>query len=65
MAAADRLSGTARLEAFSRLDAEIMRNQAPWVPLFEESRWYLISTRLGCFQLHPVIIMDLPTVCLH
>jgi hypothetical protein len=39
MAAADRLSGTARLEAFSRLDAEIMRNQAPWAPLYEESRW--------------------------
>jgi ABC-type transport system substrate-binding protein len=65
MAAADRLSGTARLEAFSRLDAEIMRNQAPWAPLFEESRWYLISSQLGCFQLHPVFIFDLPTVCLH
>jgi ABC-type transport system substrate-binding protein len=65
MAAADRLSGTARLEAFSRLDAEIMRNQAPWAPLFEESRWYLISSHLGCFQLHPVFIFDLPRVCLH
>jgi len=65
MAAADRLSGTARLEAFSRLDAKIMRNQAPWAPLFEESRWFLISSHLGCFQLHPLFIMDLPTVCLH
>ena len=65
MAAADRLSGTARLEAFSRLDAEIMRNKAPWAPLFEESRWYLISSHLGCFQLHPFFILDLPTVCLH
>jgi ABC-type transport system substrate-binding protein len=67
MAAADRLSGPARLEAFSRLDAEIMRNQAPWAPLFEESRWLFISSRVGCFQLDPVnfIFMDLPTVCLH
>jgi peptide/nickel transport system substrate-binding protein len=67
MAAADRLSGTARLEAFSRLDAEIMRNQAPWAPLFEVSRWLFISSRVGCFQLHPVyfVFMDLPTVCLH
>jgi peptide/nickel transport system substrate-binding protein len=67
MAAADRLSGTARLEAFSRLDAEIMRNQAPWAPLFEESRWLFISSRVGCFQLQPVnfVFMDLPTVCLH
>jgi ABC-type transport system substrate-binding protein len=65
MAAVDRLSGPARLEAFSRLDAEIMRDQAPWAPLFQESRWYLISSRLGCFQLHPVLVIDLPTVCLH
>jgi ABC-type transport system substrate-binding protein len=65
MAAADRLSGTARLEAFSRLDAEIMRNQAPWAPLFEESRWFLISSRVGCFQLHPFFFFDLPTMCLH
>jgi ABC-type oligopeptide transport system substrate-binding subunit len=65
MSAADRLSGTARLEAFSRLDAEIMRNQAPWAPLFEESRWYLISSHLGCFQVHPFFVLDLPAVCLH
>jgi ABC-type transport system substrate-binding protein len=65
MAAADRLSGRARLKAFSRLDAEIMRNQAPWAPLFEESRWFLFSSRVGCFQLHPVFFVDLPTVCLH
>ena len=65
IAAADRLSGDARLEAFSELDADIMRNEAPWAPLFEESKWLFISSRVGCFQLHPVFRFDLATLCVH
>jgi ABC-type transport system substrate-binding protein len=64
MAAADRLKGAARLRVFSELDADIMRNQAPWAPLYEESKWLLISKRVGCFELHPVFRLDLTTVCL-
>jgi ABC-type transport system substrate-binding protein len=64
MASADQLSGSARFQAFSALDADIMRNQAPWAPLYEDSKWLLISKRVGCVQLHPVYRLDLATVCL-
>jgi peptide/nickel transport system substrate-binding protein len=63
MAAADRLTGTARFRAFSKLDADIMRNQAPWAPLYEASTWSLYSTRVGCLKLHPVV-WDLAAMCL-
>jgi ABC-type transport system substrate-binding protein len=63
MAAADRLRGAARFRAFSRLDAEIMRKQAPWVPLFEESNWVFVSKRVGCLRAHPVAMWDLAAIC--
>jgi peptide/nickel transport system substrate-binding protein len=63
MAAADRLTGTARFRAFSKLDADIMRNQAPWVPLYEASAWFLRSKRVGCLQMQPVVV-DLAAMCL-
>jgi peptide/nickel transport system substrate-binding protein len=63
MAAADRLTGAARLQAFSRLDADIMRNEAPWAPLFEESHWVLYSKRVGCLKNQPVILRDFGAMC--
>ena len=63
MAAADRLTGAARLQAFSRLDAEIMRNEAPWAPLFEESHWVLYSQRVGCLKNQPVFLRDFGAMC--
>jgi peptide/nickel transport system substrate-binding protein len=48
MAAADRLHGAARLRAFSKLDADIMRNEAPWAPLYQSSGWLLVSKRVSC-----------------
>jgi peptide/nickel transport system substrate-binding protein/oligopeptide transport system substrate-binding protein len=65
MANADQLSGSARFQAFSALDADIMRSEAPWAPLYEDSKWLLVSKRVGCVQLHPVFRLDLATVCLH
>jgi ABC-type oligopeptide transport system substrate-binding subunit len=64
MAAADRLHGVARLRAFSELDAEIMRNEAPWAPLYETSAWLLLSKRVGCLKLHPVFVRDYAAMCL-
>jgi peptide/nickel transport system substrate-binding protein len=63
LAAADRLSGLARARAFSRLDADIMRNQAPWAPLWEGSNTLLVSKRVGCLKVHPVYIRDLAAMC--
>jgi ABC-type transport system substrate-binding protein len=65
MTAADRLSGIARFQAFSKLDADIMRNEAPWVPLHEGSSWLLVSKRVGCLSAHPLELRDLyDAICL-
>jgi peptide/nickel transport system substrate-binding protein len=53
IATADRLVGGPRFRAFSRLDAEIMREQAPWAPLFEGSSSLFLSTRVGCLKVQP------------
>jgi peptide/nickel transport system substrate-binding protein len=63
LAAAGRLSGAARFRAFSRLDAEIMRNQAPWAPLFEGSAENFVSERVGCLKVHPVLFRDYAAMC--
>lgn len=62
--AADELSGDSRLRAFSLLDADIMRNAAPWAPLYEGSSWLFVSKRVGCLKLHPEFRLDLAAVCL-
>jgi ABC-type transport system substrate-binding protein len=64
MAAAHRLTGSARLQAFSKLDAEIMRTEAPWAPVFEGSRWVFVSKRVGCLKSHPVFRLDYAAICL-
>jgi peptide/nickel transport system substrate-binding protein len=64
MAAADRLTGSARFRAFSRLEAEIMRDQAPWAPLYEQSWWFLASTRVGCLRVQPAVGWDFAAMCL-
>jgi peptide/nickel transport system substrate-binding protein len=64
MAAANRLVGLARLRAFSKLEADIMRDQAPWAPTFEGSWWLLFSERVGCINVDPVFRLDWPTACL-
>ncbi len=65
MAADDRLTGRARARTFSNLDAKIMRNAAPWAPLYEGSNWLFVSKRVGCLKTHPVFRIDLAAVCVH
>ncbi len=64
MAAADRLKGAARFRAFSKLDADIMRNEAPWAPLYESSAWLLVSKRVDCLRAQPVFVRDFAAMCL-
>jgi peptide/nickel transport system substrate-binding protein len=64
MAAADRLRGSARLRAFYELDADIMRNEAPWAPLQETSAWLLVSKRVGCLKVQAVFVRDYAAMCL-
>jgi ABC-type transport system substrate-binding protein len=64
MAAADRLTGMARFRAFSKLDADIMRNEAPWAPLYEGVSMALVSKRVGCLRLQPAAGQDYAAMCL-
>jgi peptide/nickel transport system substrate-binding protein len=64
MATDARLSGPARFRAFSQLDADIMRNQAPWAPIAEGSSWRFVSKRVGCVRLRPVVGLVYGDLCL-
>src|SRR5262249_31328787 len=63
MAADARLSGPARFRAFSQLDADIMRNQAPWAPIAEGSSWRFVSKRVRCGRLRPVLGLVYRDLC--
>jgi hypothetical protein len=63
MAAAEVLSGEARSRAFSQLEADIMRDQAPWAPLYEFSSSLFVSERVGCVTVHPVFRIDAGAMC--
>ena len=64
LADAHRLAGPARLPAFSALEADLLRTEAPWAPMWEGSRWLLFSTRVGCVRQHPSYRVDLAALCL-
>lgn len=60
--AASRLQGRARQRAYARLDADLMRNVAPVMPLTYISEPTLVSKRVGCLVLRPAL--DLAAACL-
>jgi peptide/nickel transport system substrate-binding protein len=64
LAAASSLSGPARFQTFSRIEADIMREQAPWAPLWQGSSWTLVSKRVGCFHRRPVVGIVWGDLCL-
>jgi ABC-type transport system substrate-binding protein len=64
LAAANGLLAPARYQAFAKLDAAIMRNEAPWAPLFEGTNTLFVSKRVGCLKVHPVFIRDYAAMCI-
>jgi ABC-type oligopeptide transport system substrate-binding subunit len=60
--AASRLRGRERLRAYGRLDADLVRNIAPVVPLTYISEPTLVSKRVGCILVRPAL--DLAAACL-
>jgi ABC-type oligopeptide transport system substrate-binding subunit len=62
--AAAALVGEARYEAFSRLDAELMRDVAPVAVYGVQNDRHYVSSRLGCYHHHPVYGWDFPALCL-
>jgi ABC-type oligopeptide transport system substrate-binding subunit len=60
--AAAALRGKARLQAYGRIDANLMREVAPVVPLAYLSEPTLVSKRVGCLVLRPTL--DLVRSCI-
>jgi YVTN family beta-propeller protein len=63
MAAADRLSGDARLRAYARLDRDLAEGAAPAAPFASLTLNHFLSARMGCQVLHPLYGLDLAALC--
>ena len=65
MEQAERLSGKARYAAFGKLDADIMRNVAPWAAEYNGTVREFVSPRVGCYVFQESMgIMDFAAACL-
>jgi YVTN family beta-propeller protein len=65
LAAAARLSGPARYLAYGKLDADLARNDAPWVAISNSSSRDFFSARMGCQVFQPTYgFMNLTTLCI-
>jgi len=62
MRRAARLQGGARYRAYGRLDVQLARDAAPLVPVFHPNAATLVSKRVGCVVVRP--LLDLTAVCL-
>jgi peptide/nickel transport system substrate-binding protein len=54
MAAASKLSGQARFTAYGKLDVDIMKNDAPWAPVFNYTSRDFISAKTENYIYQPV-----------
>jgi ABC-type transport system substrate-binding protein len=62
LAAASKLTGSARYATYGKLDVDLARNAAPMVAYESESALAFVSGRTGCIVLNP--FLDLAAVCL-
>jgi hypothetical protein len=59
------LSGSRRYAAYARLDADLMRQQAPIIPYANGYRLEFVSQRTGCIVIAPSIGgLDYAAACL-
>jgi peptide/nickel transport system substrate-binding protein len=63
MAAADRLTGDARLRAYARLDRDLAERAAPAAPFDSQILNHFLSARMGCQVMHPLYGLDLAALC--
>ena len=54
MDAASRLTGKARYAAYGKLDVDISKNAAPWIPVYTYTSRDFVSPRVENFIFHPV-----------
>jgi peptide/nickel transport system substrate-binding protein len=59
---AARLTGEERYRAYGELDVQISRDAAPMIPVAVGNQPTVVSTRVGCIVLNP--LLDLTAVCL-
>jgi hypothetical protein len=64
VAAAERLSGPRRYLAFGKLDANVVRKDAPWAAYLNVVFNDFFSARMGCQVFQPVYDMDLAALCI-
>ncbi len=64
MAAAARLSGSARYKTYGNLDVDIMKNAAPWAVRSNFNNRIFVSKRVGCFTYNAIYGTDLAAMCL-
>jgi ABC-type oligopeptide transport system substrate-binding subunit len=62
--AAGRLTGAARMEAYARLDRDLIARAAPFVPAVSATRADFFSARVGCQVEHPLYGIDLGALCI-
>jgi peptide/nickel transport system substrate-binding protein len=60
---ANGLTGDRRRQAWANLDADLMRNDPPWAPFFNNNDRALVSASFGCFVDNPVYGVDLAAAC--
>jgi ABC-type oligopeptide transport system substrate-binding subunit len=63
-AAAAKLAGPRRYLAYGALDADVARNDAPWIALDNQASYDFFSARMGCQVFNPVYGMDLAALCI-
>jgi peptide/nickel transport system substrate-binding protein len=59
------LTGDTRYAAYGTLDVDLMRRDAPWIPINNPTNRLFVSSRTGCFTYPPPLAgMDLAVACL-
>jgi len=64
MVAASRLSGSARYNAYGKLDVQMMNQDPPWAARNNFNDRILVSKRTGCFTFNSTYSVDLAALCL-
>ena len=65
MESAAKLEGAARYATYGQLDVDLMRDAAPWIPLYNPNNRLYVSARVGCFTSPPPMAnIDLAVACL-
>jgi ABC-type transport system substrate-binding protein len=57
-------TGARREAAYARLDADLTRNDVPWVPIATQTGHDFFSARVGCQVYQPVYGVDLGALCI-